>query len=41
MNRLDHSCMALDESATDHFRYAAQNDDIRFAVRNYCLHFLF
>ena len=41
MNGFDDSPVTLDVGAADHFRHTAQNYDVRFAVRDWLIHFCF
>ena len=41
LNRFDDSYMAFDERGADHFHYAAQDGNIRFAVCDCSIHFCF
>src|SRR5882762_7984053 len=39
VNGFDDSFLTLDERAADHFRYAAHDGNVRFAVRDCTIHF--
>jgi hypothetical protein len=41
VNGFDESPVTFDVRAPDHFRYAAQDDNVRFAVRDCLIHFVF